>query len=77
MGDLAEMSYMNGQAQPLQLIHRLCNPEALTNDLLYESNDSREIEKASISELLSHVPVEVPEGLDRRGQKLFFSGGEG
>lgn len=53
------------------------NPRALTNDLLYESNDSREIEKASISDSLSRVPVEAPEGFDLRGQKLFFSGGEG
>ena len=49
----------------------------LTNDLLYESNDSREIEKGSISDSLSRVAVDVPEGFDRRGQKPFFSGGDG
>jgi hypothetical protein len=45
-----------------------------TNDLLYESNDSRDIGKASISDSL---PNEVPDGFERRGQKPFFSGGEG
>jgi len=33
--------------------------------------------KGSISDSLSLVPIEVPEGLERLGQKLFFSGGEG
>jgi hypothetical protein len=52
-------------------------PGTLTNDLLYESNDSREIEKGSISDSLSRVAVVVPEGFVRRGQKPFFSGGDG
>ena len=48
----------------------------LTNDLLYESKDSREMENGSISSLL-RVLIEVPDGCDRLGQKPFFSGGEG
>jgi hypothetical protein len=49
----------------------------ISNDLLYESNDSREIEKGSMSDSLSRVAVVVPEGFVRRGQKPFFSGGDG
>jgi hypothetical protein len=49
----------------------------MSNDLLYESNDSREIENGSISESPLTELFDVPEGLDRRGQKPFFSGGEG
>jgi len=49
----------------------------ISNDLLYESNDSRDIENGSISDSLLPVLVEVPEGLDLFGQKLFFSGGDG
>ncbi len=48
-----------------------------TKDLLYESKDSREIEKGSNSPIVGVVLVEAFEGLERRGQKLFFSGGEG
>lgn len=48
-----------------------------TKDLLYESKDSREIEKGSNSPTLELELVEAFEGLERRGQKLFFSGGEG
>jgi hypothetical protein len=48
-----------------------------TKDLLYESKDSREIEKCSNSPMLEVELVEALEGLERRGQKLFFSGGEG
>jgi len=48
----------------------------MSNDLLYESKDSREMENGSISSLL-RVLIEVPDGCDRLGQKPFFSGGEG
>ena len=56
---------------------RNISAQLLTNDLLYESKDSREIEKGSISDSLVRVLVEVPEGLERLGQNPFFSGGEG
>lgn len=49
----------------------------LTNDLLYESKDSREIENGSISDSPFIELCAVPEVLDRRGQKLFFSTGDG
>jgi len=49
----------------------------LTNDLLYESKDSRDIGNGSMSDSLFPVLIEVPEGWDRFGQKPFFSGGEG
>jgi hypothetical protein len=55
----------------------MSNGPKRTKDLLYESNDSRDIENGSISESLFPVPVEVPEGRDRFGQKPFFSGGDG
>jgi hypothetical protein len=48
-----------------------------TKDLLYESKDSREIEKGSNSPMLELVFVEAFDGFERRGQKLFFSGGDG
>jgi hypothetical protein len=48
-----------------------------TNDLLYESNDSREIEKGSISARFEDVFADEFEFLERCGQKLLFSGGEG
>lgn len=53
------------------------NALQLTNDLRYESKDSREIGNGSMSDSLSLVPIEVPEGLERLGQKPFFSGGDG
>lgn len=52
-----------------------CN--RLTNERLYESKDSREIEKGSISEKLLVVLEDTFDELERRGQKLFFSGGDG
>ncbi len=48
-----------------------------TKDLLYESKDSREIENGSSSPRLVLVLVETFEGFERRGQKPFFSGGDG
>jgi hypothetical protein len=48
----------------------------LTKDLLYESNDSRDIEKCSISSLF-RVLVEALETLDRWCQMPVFSGGDG
>jgi hypothetical protein len=48
-----------------------------TKDLLYESNDSRDMGNGSISDSLLPVLVEVPEGWVRFGQKPFFSGGDG
>jgi hypothetical protein len=48
-----------------------------TNDRLYESNDSREIENGSISARLEVVFVDVFECLERCDQKLLSSGGEG
>ena len=48
----------------------------LTNDLRYESNDSREIEKGSFSlSMLRWLEDMVDVG--DFCQKLFFSGGEG
>ncbi len=49
----------------------------LTKDLLYESKDSREIENGSMSDSPLTELFDVPDGLERRGQKLFFSGGDG
>lgn len=49
----------------------------LTNERLYESNDSLEIENGSISAKLRVVLEDAFDGLERRGQKLFFSGGDG
>lgn len=51
----------------------------ISNDLLYESKDSLEIGKGSISSFeVVRVLIEVTERLPLlRGQKLFFSGGEG
>jgi len=49
----------------------------ISKDRRYESNDSREMENASISWVLSVVAVDELEGFPRRGQKPFFSGGEG
>jgi hypothetical protein len=48
----------------------------LTKDLLYESNDSRDIEKCSISSLF-RVLVEALETLGRWCQMPVFSGGDG
>jgi len=48
-----------------------------TKERLYESNDSREIENGSFSAMLLREAVDVVEGFDLFGQKLFFSGGEG
>lgn len=48
-----------------------------TNDRLYESNDSREIEKGSISVRLGEVFVDAFECLGRWGQKFLLSGGDG
>jgi hypothetical protein len=48
-----------------------------TNDLLYESNDSRDIGKCSISARFEGVFADELELLERCGQKLLFSGGEG
>lgn len=48
-----------------------------TKDRRYESNDSLEIENASISSLFL-VLFDVADKFDRRGQRPFFSaGGEG
>lgn len=49
----------------------------LTNERLYESNDSLEMEKGSISAKLLFVLEDVLDGLERRGQNPFFSGGDG
>ena len=49
----------------------------LTKERLYESNDSLEMENGSISEKLLVVLEDALERLERRGQKLFFSGGDG
>lgn len=49
----------------------------LTNERLYESNDSLEIEKGSISARPGFVFVDVDEGFLRDVQKPFFSGGDG
>jgi hypothetical protein len=50
--------------------------KTLTNDLLYESKDSRDIEKCSISSLL-RVLVEALETFDRWCQRPIFSVGDG
>lgn len=64
---------------------RLCLPPSpctmgeraeMSNDLLYESKDSRDIENGSMSSLW-RVLVDVRETFDRRGQIPFFSGGDG
>lgn len=49
----------------------------LTNERLYESKDSLEMENGSISAKLLVVLEDALDGLERRGQKLFFSGGDG
>lgn len=49
----------------------------LTNERLYESKDSLEMENGSISAKLLVVLEDELDGLERRGQKLFFSGGDG
>lgn len=49
----------------------------LTNDRLYESNDSREMEKGSSSPRVVGVVADTLEPLERRPQNPFFSGGEG
>jgi len=49
----------------------------LTNDRLYESKDSREIEKGSYSPRFEVPFVDTLEGFERLGQKPFFSGGDG
>lgn len=54
-----------------------CTWAQRTKDRLYESKDSREIENGSISPAVSLLRVDVEEGFERLGQKLFFSGGEG
>lgn len=72
-GDFAEMSYE-------YISQNLTQPKwghARTKERLYESKDSREMENGSSSARLDVVFVEALEGLDRRGQKPFFSGGEG
>jgi hypothetical protein len=52
--------------------------EGLTNDLLYESNDSLDIVNGSLSkDSLVRVLDDVPEGFDRFSQKPFFSVGLG
>jgi hypothetical protein len=60
----------------LEKFRDISQSPTLTNDLLYESKDSREIENASISSLF-RVLLDVPETFDRRGHNPFFSGGEG
>ena len=49
----------------------------LTNDRLYESNDSREIEKGSSSPRVVGVVADTLEPFERRPQNPFLSGGEG
>lgn len=51
------------------------NVNSLTNDLLYDSNDSRDIEKGSLSLNIVRWLDDVDE--DVLCQKLFFSVGEG
>lgn len=75
MGDLAEISLQRSETY----LRHDDGKSKLTNDLLYESNDSLEIGKGSISSFeVVRVLIEVAERLLLlRGQKLFFSGGEG
>lgn len=49
----------------------------ISKERLYESKDSRDIEKGSISDKLLRDGGGGAEGFVRLGQKLFFSGGEG
>ena len=48
-----------------------------TNDLLYESKDSREMLKGSLSERALRVLVELLEPVDLLDQKALRSGGDG
>ena len=48
-----------------------------TKDRRYESNDSREMEKGSMSPMLLRVSVELREDRYLRGQFPFSSVGEG
>jgi hypothetical protein len=49
----------------------------LTNERRYESKESREIEKCSMSPMLLRVSIEVREFAGRLGQRPFSSVGEG
>lgn len=48
-----------------------------TKERLYESKDSRDMENGSFSARLLRDAVDVVEGFDLLGQKVFFSGGDG
>lgn len=72
-GDLADISYK-------LLVHQQVTTKTgylLTNDRLYESNDSREMENGSNSPTVVGVVADTLEALERRPQNPFFSGGEG
>lgn len=71
-------TYIVSMMAGLEVESTLMGQEGLhTKDRRYESNDSREIEKGSMSPILLRVSVELREDMYLRGQFPLSSVGDG